>query len=98
MRLFHLFGNPTRQVIFQRLARKPMSAGELAKTLPVSRSAVVQHLTLLKAAGLVDCRADGRRQVYRVLPSGLEPLRQWIAQQVSQPPTPQSRPSPRGQG
>lgn len=97
MRLFHLFGNPTRQVIFQRLARKPMSAGELARTLPVSRSAVVQHLTLLRQAGLVDCRADGRRQVYRVLPSGLEPLRQWLARHISQPPAPQSRPFPRGQ-
>ena len=78
LKLFQLFGHPTRVIVFQRLARQPMSAGELAKTLPVSRSAVVQRLTLLKEAGLVDCRAAGRRQIYRVTPRGLEPLRRWL--------------------
>jgi DNA-binding transcriptional ArsR family regulator len=80
LRLFRLFGHPMRVVIFQRLARHPMSAGELAKELPISRSAVVQHLGLLKQAGLVDCAPEGRRQVYRIEPQGLEPLRHGLAQ------------------
>ena len=78
LKLFELFGHPIRFVIFQRLSRQPMSAGELAKSLPVTRPAVVQHLGLLREAGLVDARAEGRRQVYRVTPRGLEPLRRWL--------------------
>jgi len=52
LKLFELFGHPIRFVIFQRLSRQPMSAGELAKSLPVTRPAVVQHLGLLREAGL----------------------------------------------
>ncbi|HEY1631595.1 MAG TPA: metalloregulator ArsR/SmtB family transcription factor [Rhizomicrobium sp.] len=78
LKLFQLFGHPVRLAIFQRLARRPMSAGELAKSLPVTRPAVVQHLGLLREAGLVDSRPEGRRQVYRVTPHGLEPLRRWL--------------------
>ena len=50
--LFKLLGDPTRLVILERLARLPRTAGELARELPVSRSAVAQHLTILKQAGL----------------------------------------------
>ncbi|HEY7642191.1 MAG TPA: metalloregulator ArsR/SmtB family transcription factor [Steroidobacteraceae bacterium] len=80
MHLFALFGLPIRVVIFQRLARAPGTAGELARQLPVSRTAVVQHLKLLEAAGLVDAAAHGRRRVYRIRPAGLAPLARWLAQ------------------
>ena len=79
LQLFALFGLPIRVVIFQRLARAPGTAGELARHLPVSRTAIVQHLKLLQAAGLVEARADGRRRVYRVRGKGLVPLSQWLA-------------------
>jgi hypothetical protein len=52
LKSFALFGEPIRVVIFQRLARRPCSAGELAKELPVSRVAVVQHLKRLKVPAL----------------------------------------------
>jgi DNA-binding transcriptional ArsR family regulator len=78
--VFALFGCPLRVVIFQRLARTPMSAGALAQGLPVSRTAVVQHLKRLQAARLVAAAADGRRRVYRVRPQGLEPLSRWLRQ------------------
>jgi len=74
-------GQPIRVVIFQRLARRPGSAGELAKELPVSRVAVVQHLKRLEEAGLVVGTPDGRRRLYRVDPTGLDPLARWIAEQ-----------------
>src|SRR5215208_3584067 len=80
LRLFALLGLPVRVIIFQRLARAPATAGELARNLPVSRTAIVQHLKLLQAAGLVDAFADGRRRVYRVRPAGLAPLARWLAQ------------------
>jgi DNA-binding transcriptional ArsR family regulator len=79
LRLFAMFGHPLRVVIFQRLARAPMSAGELAGTLPVTRTAVVQHLKLLESAGLVAASFQGRRRIYRVRPRGLAPLRSWLS-------------------
>jgi len=78
LRLFALFGHPIRVVIFQRLARSPGSAGELAQGLPISRAAVVQHLKMLEADGLVHALTQGRRRIYRVRPAGLEPLARWI--------------------
>jgi len=78
--LFALFGHPIRVIIFQRLARAPGTAGELARHLPISRTAVVQHLKLFEADGLVDASFQGRRRVYRVRPEGLAPLARWIAE------------------
>lgn len=80
MRVFALFGHPMRLVIFQRLARVPMTAGDLAQNLPVSRTAVVQHLKLLQAAQLVNGRFEGRARIYRVDTKGLAPLAQWLTQ------------------
>lgn len=70
--------DPTRRIVFERLARGPQAVGELAGGLPVSRPAVSQHLAVLKAAGLVVDRADGTRRVYQIDPAGLGPLRAWI--------------------
>jgi DNA-binding transcriptional ArsR family regulator len=78
LRIFALFGHPIRVVIFQRLSRTPMTAGELARTLPISRTAVVQHLKRLEAATLVDATSQGRRQLYRTNPSELVPLARWL--------------------
>ena len=54
---------------------RPRSVGELAAELPVSRSAVSQHLKILKDAGLVAERAEGTRRIYRVNPVALAALR-----------------------
>ena len=78
LRVFALFGHPLRVVILQRLARSSMSAGELAKTLPVSRTAVVQHLKRLEAAQLVRSSAQGRRRAYQIDRRGLVPLTRWL--------------------
>src|SRR5271154_336934 len=78
LRIFALFGHPVRVVIFQRLSRAPMTAGELAKPLPISRTAVVQHLKRLEAARLVDATTQGRQRLYRINPSGLAPLARWL--------------------
>ena len=71
-------GDPTRRAIFEQLAEGPKPVGELAKTLPVSRPAVSQHLRVLKAAGLVSERPDGARRVYRVEPDGIAALRAYF--------------------
>lgn len=84
LRLFALLGHPVRVVIFQRLARVPMTAGELAQGLPISRTAVVQHLKRLEVAGLVDSVPDGRKRIYRIRPVGLVPLDRWIGQYLEE--------------
>jgi DNA-binding transcriptional ArsR family regulator len=68
---FAALADPTRRRLFERLATKALSVGELAAGVPVSRPAVSQHLKILKAAGLVLDEADGTRRVYRVDPRGI---------------------------
>jgi DNA-binding transcriptional ArsR family regulator len=72
--------DPTRRLIFERLARSPSAVGELAAQLPVSRPAVSQHLKVLKGAGLVTDRALGTKRIYAVDPAGLAALRQYFDQ------------------
>src|SRR5581483_6454836 len=68
-------GDATRMAIFQRLSGGPLAVHELARTLPVSRPAVSQHLKVLKDAGLVlDSRA-GTRRLYQLNPEGVARLR-----------------------
>ena len=65
----------TRLAIVARLADGPLAVGKLAAGLPVSRSAVSQHLKILKDAGLVEDVAAGTRRIYRLNPVALAALR-----------------------
>ena len=65
----------TRRAIVACLAEGPLPVGQLAAGLPVSRSAVSQHLKILKAAGLVEDAAEGTRRFYRLNPLALAALR-----------------------
>lgn len=71
-------GDPTRRLIFERLAERPRAVGELAEELPVSRPAVSQHLKVLKGAGLVIDSPTGTRRIYRLDPDGLAALRTYL--------------------
>jgi DNA-binding transcriptional ArsR family regulator len=73
-------GDPTRQMIFERLSDGPVAVGELARDLPVSRPAVSQHLKVLKQVGLVLDRQQGTRRFYQVDPAGLAILRTYLDQ------------------
>jgi DNA-binding transcriptional ArsR family regulator len=75
---FGTLGDPTRRTIFEALAVAPRPVGELAATLPVSRSAVSQHLKVLKDAGLVTETAQGTRRIYRLDPRGIGAMRDWL--------------------
>ena len=77
-RAMDALGDPTRRAVFERLAQGPMTVGEAASGLPVSRPAVSQHLKVLKQAGLVSDRAEGTRRIYSIDPRGLGPLREWL--------------------
>ena len=71
-------GDATRRAILERLRGGPLSVGELAQGLPVSRPAVSQHLRVLKGAGLVSERREGTRRLYRLEPAGLGALRAYF--------------------
>jgi len=68
-------GDRTRREIVLRLGEGPKPVGELATYLPVSRSAVSQHLKVLKDAGLVAERVAGTRRIYRLNEAGVVALR-----------------------
>ena len=68
-------GDRSRREIFERLAERPRSVTELARTLPISRPAVSQHLRVLKTAELVRSRSEGTRRIYEVNHEGLRALR-----------------------
>jgi DNA-binding transcriptional ArsR family regulator len=65
----------TRLAIMASLAERPQAVGQLAAGVPVSRSAVSQHLKTLKNAGLVEDVAAGTRRIYRLNPVALAALR-----------------------
>lgn len=77
---FQALADPTRRLVFERLATGGKSVGELAQGLPVSRPAVSQHLKVLKDAGLVTDEAEGTRRIYQIDPNGLGALRAWLDQ------------------
>ena len=70
-----MLADGTRRAIVGRLAEGPQAVGQLAAELPVSRSAVSQHLKVLKDAGLVSERAVGTRRIYRLNPTAVAALR-----------------------
>jgi len=77
-RVLEALADPTRRRIVDHLSRGPMTVGELAGKLPVTRPAVSQHLKTLLEAGLVSYRPRGTRNVYRLEPAGFDSLRDWL--------------------
>jgi DNA-binding transcriptional ArsR family regulator len=75
---FAALADPTRQVLLERLAKRPMPVGKLAAGLSVTRPAVSQHLKVLRDAGLVTVRQQGTRNVYQIDPKGVEAMRTYL--------------------
>lgn len=71
-------GDQTRRTIVLMLAAGPMSVGDLATQLPVTRPAVSQHLKVLKDAGLVSEEPVGTRRIYRLDAAGVAALREQL--------------------
>ena len=78
-RLFQALADPSRRAIFESLTRGEAAVKDLTARFDISQPAVSQHLAALKSAGLVHARREGRRVYYRVRPSGMKPLIDWIA-------------------
>jgi DNA-binding transcriptional ArsR family regulator len=79
--LFRTLADPTRRAIFERLCREgEQTVGALTVRAGVSQPAVSKHLAILKQAGLVRDRPEGRQTHYRAQFSALAPLMDWTSQ------------------
>ena len=78
--VWEALGDKTRRAIVLRLTEGPKPVGELATYLPVTRSAVSQHLKVLKDAGLVADQPAGNRRIYQLDPAGVGALRAYLEQ------------------
>ena len=76
--LLDAIGEPTRRTILERLVDRPAAVSDLARDLPITRSAVSQHLQILKSVGLVTDRAVGTRRIYTVDPAALAIIRSYF--------------------
>ena len=79
--LFRALADPTRRALFERLCRKgEQTVGVLTARAGISQPAVSKHLAVLKQAGLVRDRQDGRERHYSAHPAALTPLLDWASQ------------------
>ena len=75
---FQALADPTRRLMIERLADGPASVSELARPLDMTLSAVVQHLGVLEASGLVRSQKVGRVRTCRIEPEALQAAERWI--------------------
>jgi DNA-binding transcriptional ArsR family regulator len=71
---------PRRRAILRLVAHSELAAGEIAGCFEVTRTAVSQHLTVLRNAGLLTERKVATRRLYRARPEGLAGLREFLDQ------------------
>ena len=78
-RVFQALADPTRRTIVERLSRGEASVTQIAEPLDMSLPAVLQHLQLLEASGIVESQKSGRVRTCRINQKTLQAAEQWIA-------------------
>jgi len=76
--VLHALADPSRRIVLGILREHEATAGELADALPIARPGVSRHLRVLREAGLVEVRPDGRRRLYALRPEPLAELDTWL--------------------
>ena len=76
--VFQALADPTRRLMVERLCRGPTSVSELAEPMDMSLPAVMQHLKVLEASGLVRSEKTGRVRTCRIERSMLQTAEKWI--------------------
>jgi len=79
--VFHALADPTRRGMVERLVRGPASVSELSRPLAMSLPAVMQHLQVLEASGLVRSEKAGRVRTCRIEPDALRAAEAWVTGQ-----------------
>jgi DNA-binding transcriptional ArsR family regulator len=82
-RVFHALGDHTRRAIVKKLSDGPSSVSRLAAPFGISLAAVVQHIQVLEASGLVRTAKAGRIRTCHIVPAGLSAAEQWIGERRS---------------
>ena len=70
--VFKALSDPTRREVLSMLRPGPMSAGEIAAAFPVSKPTMSAHFAVLREAGLITSRKDGKSVIYQLNLSVLE--------------------------
>ena len=78
-RVFQALADPKRRVMVERLSQGPASVSELARPLDMSLAAVLQHVQVLEASGLVRSQKAGRTRTCSINPAALRSAEQWIS-------------------
>jgi DNA-binding transcriptional ArsR family regulator len=76
--VFGVIAHPVRRRLLEHLAAGEQRVSDLAEPLPVSRSAVSQHLRVMLDLDLVAARRDGRERYYRLRPEPLGEIESWL--------------------
>ena len=76
--VFHALADPTRRTMVEQLSRGPASVSELARPVDMTLSAVMQHLSVLEACGLVRSKKTGRVRMCRLEPAALRAGEDWF--------------------
>ncbi len=76
--MFQALADPSRRSIVERLSRGPASVSELAKPLPMSMPAVMQHLNVLESSGIIRTSKTGRVRSCQLEPAALSVAETWI--------------------
>jgi DNA-binding transcriptional ArsR family regulator len=76
---FAALAEPSRRRILDLLAARPRPVGELVECTGLSQPGMSKHLRVLREAGLVRARGEGRRRIYEVSPQPLQELDAWLA-------------------
>jgi DNA-binding transcriptional ArsR family regulator len=79
-RAYQALGDATRRTLVDRLTSGPATVSQLAAPLPMSLPAVMLHLKVLEASGLVKSEKQGRVRTCRVVPQMLSEAERWIAE------------------
>ena len=78
MRALDVLADPTRREIIELLARSDMAASEVAERFILTRSAVSQHLQILRASGLIRMRRVGQRRIYSLNLAAFDEIESWF--------------------
>lgn len=81
--MFQALADPSRRLMVERLSRGPASVSELARPFSMSLAAVVQHVQVLEACGLVRSEKVGRVRTCQIAPATLRSAERWIAERRS---------------
>src|SRR5213083_3652162 len=77
--VFNAIGEARRREILDTLIAGEKAVGTIVNDVSMSQPQVSKHLRVLSEVGLVRCRAEGRRRLYRLEPARLRPLQEWLA-------------------